>query len=89
MDIDELDGNAVFTRPNIDLIGSTISIAVKMTSIATPDQIIIGQKLYDKLNEKQKEAFKQVSGTSSVEDYISEVSNGKYHFYAAVLMGIT
>ncbi len=87
--IDELDGKAVFTRPHIDLIGSTISIVVKMTSIAKPDQIIIGQKLYDKLDEKHKQAFRQISGTSSVEDYISEVSDRKYHFYASVLMEIT
>lgn len=53
IDIDELDGKAVFTRPHIDLIGSTISI-VKMTSITKPDQIVIGQKLYDKLDEKHK-----------------------------------
>jgi adenylate cyclase len=33
IDIDELDGKAVLTRPHIDLIGSTISIVVKMTSI--------------------------------------------------------
>lgn len=84
IDIDELDGKAVFTRPHIDLIGSTISIAVKMTSIAKPDQIIIGQKLYDRLDEKQKSAFKQISGTSSIEDYINELSEEKYHFYTSL-----
>jgi hypothetical protein len=47
-------------------------------SIAKPDQIIIGQKLYEKLNEKHKQAFRQISGTSSVEDYMNEVSKGKY-----------
>jgi hypothetical protein len=37
IDIDELDGKAVFTRPLINLIGSTISIAVELTSFAEPD----------------------------------------------------
>ena len=45
IDIDKLDGKAILTRPHIDMIGPTISIAVKMTSIAKPDQIVIGQKL--------------------------------------------
>jgi len=88
IDIDELDGKAVFTRPHIDLIGSTISIVVKMTSIAKPDQIVIGQKLYDKLDEKHKQAFRQISGTSNVEDYINEVSEGKYFFYGSALTEI-
>jgi adenylate cyclase len=89
IDIDELDGKAVFTRPHIDLIGSTISIVVKMTSIANPDQIIIGQKLYEKLDEKHKQAFRQISGASSVEDYINEVSEGKYHLYTSRLTETT
>ena len=37
IDIDKLDGKAILTRPHIDMIGPTISIAVKMTSIAKPD----------------------------------------------------
>jgi class 3 adenylate cyclase len=89
IDIDELDGKAVFTRPHIDLIGSTISIVVKMTSIAKPDQIIIGQKLYEKLDEKHKQAFRQISSTSSVEDYINEVSEGKYLYYTSGLTETT
>ena len=40
------------------MIGPTISVAVKMTSIAKPDQIVIGQKLYDMLEDTQKKAFK-------------------------------
>jgi len=54
IDIDKLDGKAILTRPHIDMIGPTISIAVKMTSIAKPDQIVIGQKLYDMLIHKRK-----------------------------------
>jgi adenylate cyclase len=84
VDIDGLDGKAVFTRPHIDLIGSTISVAVKMTSIAEPDHIIIGEKLYNKLEEKQKEIFKEITGPSSVGDYLNEISEGKYHIYQSI-----
>ncbi|MPZ07800.1 MAG: hypothetical protein GEU26_15540 [Nitrososphaeraceae archaeon] len=81
VDIDELDGKAVFTRPHIDMIGSTISVAVKMTSIAEPDHIVIGEKLYNKLKGKQKEIFKEITGPSSVGNYIDEINEGKYHIY--------
>ena len=81
VDIDELDGKAVFTRPHIDLIGSTISVAVKMTSVAKPDQIVIGQQLYEKLDQIQKKAFKKIPGTSSIENYINEVRDEKYNLY--------
>ncbi|MFZ1876403.1 MAG: adenylate/guanylate cyclase domain-containing protein [Nitrososphaeraceae archaeon] len=84
VDIDELDGKAVFTRPHIDMIGSTISVAVKMTSIAEPDHIVIGEKLYNKLKKKQKEIFKEITGPSSVENYIDEISEGKYHIYESL-----
>jgi class 3 adenylate cyclase len=84
VDIDELDGKAVFTRPHIDMIGSTISIAVKMTSIAEPDHIIIGEKLYNKLKKKQKEIFKEIMDPSSVGNYIDEINEGKYHIYESL-----
>jgi adenylate cyclase len=84
VDIDELDGKAVFTRPHIDMIGSTISFAVKMTSIAEPDHIVVGEKLYNKLKKKQKEIFKEITGPSSVENYIDEISEGKYHIYESL-----
>jgi hypothetical protein len=58
-------------------------------SIAKPDQIIIGQKSYEKLNEKHKQTFRQISGTSSVEDYMNEVSKGKYLFYISGLIETT
>jgi adenylate cyclase len=84
VDIDELDGKAVFTRPHIDLIGSSISVAVKMTSIAEPDHIIIGDKLYNKLEKKQREIFKEITSPSSVGDYLNEISEGKYHIYQSL-----
>ena len=83
VDIDELDGKAVFTRPHIDMIGSTISVAVKMTSTAKPDHIVIGEKLYNKLKKKQKEIFKEITGPSSVENYIDEISEGHITFTRA------
>jgi len=66
------------------MIGSTISFAVKMTSIAEPDHIVVGEKLYNKLKKKQKEIFKEITGPSSVENYIDEITDGNYHIYESL-----
>jgi adenylate cyclase len=84
IDIDKLDGKAIFARPHIDMIGPTISIAVKMTSIAKPDQIVIGQKLYDMLKDTQKKAFKRISGISTVWNYANRVGEGRYSLYGNI-----
>jgi adenylate cyclase len=83
IDIDKLDGKAILTRPHIDMIGPTISIAVKMTSIGRPDQIVIGQNLYDMLKDVQKKAFKRISGISNVWNYANRNGEGRYNLYGS------
>ncbi|MGA7369134.1 MAG: adenylate/guanylate cyclase domain-containing protein [Nitrososphaeraceae archaeon] len=84
IDIDELDGKAMLTRPHVDMIGPTMSIAVKMTSIAKPDQIVIGQKLYDMLEDTQKKTFKGISGISNVWNYANRIGEGRYNLYRSL-----
>jgi adenylate cyclase len=84
IDIDKLDGKAILTRPHIDMIGPTISIAVKMTSIAKPDQIVIGQKLYDMLEDAPKKTFKRISGISNIWDYANRIGEGRYNLYGSL-----
>jgi adenylate cyclase len=84
IDIDELNGKAILTRPHIDMIGSTISIVVKMTSIARPDQIVIGQKLYNMLEDKQKDTFRKLSGISDVWNFTNETTDGRYDLYGSL-----
>jgi adenylate cyclase len=84
IDIDKLDGKAVLTSPHIDMIGPTISIAVKMTSIAKPDQIAIGQKLYDMLEDTQKKTFKRISGISNIWNYANRIGEGRYSLYGSL-----
>jgi adenylate cyclase len=84
IDIDNLDGKAILTRPHIDMIGPTISIAVKMTSIAKPDQIVIGKKLYDMLEDTQKKTFKRISGISNVWNYSNKTGEGRYNLYGSL-----
>jgi len=52
------DGKVASKKPQLDILGYTMSIATKMTALAKPDQIIIGQLVYDALDDNQKSTFK-------------------------------
>lgn len=65
------------------MIGPTISIAVKMTSIAKPDQIVLGQNLY-MLEDAQKKTFKRISGISNIWNYANKISEGRYNLYGSL-----
>ena len=41
-------------KAHLDALGYTINITTKMTGLAKPDQIVIGQMVYDLLDDKQK-----------------------------------
>ncbi len=53
------------TKSQVDLIGSTMSVASKITSIANPNQILVGNSLYHKLeNTFFKDKFYKVDRDS-------------------------
>jgi adenylate cyclase len=47
-------------KPIYDILGYSTSIAVKMTALANPNHMVIGQLVYDELNESQKSLFSQL-----------------------------
>ena len=51
-------------RSHIDIVGSSISMAAKMISLAQTWQIVIGQSMYEKLDTKQNFAEMNVDDTS-------------------------
>jgi adenylate cyclase len=79
-DIDEYE-NVVLKKPHLDLIGYTISIAVKMTSLVDPDHIVIGQKLFDKLDMAQKNNFKQLPANPDIWGYMHKTTGKVYDIY--------
>ena len=83
VDMDEYN-NIVLKRPHLDLIGYTISIAVKMTSLAKPDHIVIGQDLFSMLEGKLEGAFKQLSITPDLWSYSTETTGKIYSIYENV-----
>ncbi|MGN6347254.1 MAG: adenylate/guanylate cyclase domain-containing protein [Candidatus Nitrosocosmicus sp.] len=80
MDVEEYKGNE-FRKPHIDLIGYTISIAVKMTSLSQPNNIVIGQKLFDKIDEKHKDSFYQLTNNPDIWNYVNDATGGVYKIY--------
>ncbi|MGI0021152.1 MAG: hypothetical protein ACREAY_11850, partial [Nitrososphaera sp.] len=65
-----------------DILGYTISMASKITGLAEPNQIVIGQHVYDVLDNKQRRAFKLLSVPSGIWDYVSSKTGNLYNLYA-------
>ncbi len=79
-DIFNIDGKK-FKRPHFDILGHTINIATKMTSLGKPDQIVIGQMVYDVLDDRQKSTFHRLQISADVWGYMSDYSGGIYPLY--------
>jgi class 3 adenylate cyclase len=67
-------------RSHIDIVGSSISMAAKMISLAQTGQIMIGQSMYEKLETKQN--FAEMNVDPSRWTYIDGKSGSSYELYA-------
>src|SRR5918994_2107195 len=70
-------------KPHHDILGYTISIAAKMTTFAQSNQIVIGQFIYDTLDDAQKSTFKALQVRSDVWSYVSNITGEIYRIYAS------
>ena len=82
----EQKGNrkVVLKKPHLDILGYTISIATKMTAFAKPGQIIIGQLVYDALEDKQKSTFRLLPISSDIWNYVSNYTGRTYRLYGSL-----
>ena len=71
-------------NPRLDILGYTISIAAKMSALAKPNRIVIGQSVYDILDDKQKSVFEALSIRSDVWSYVSSNTGGAYRIYGSM-----
>jgi class 3 adenylate cyclase len=82
VEVDEIDESKTkIKRIHLDMIGYTISIAVKMTSLANPNHIVIGQSLYEEIGKKQKEIFRQQPAEQDIWKYIERSTGKSYLLY--------
>lgn len=73
--------NSTLKTPHLDLIGYTISVAVKMTSLAEPDRIVIGQKLFNELDVTTQKSFKKLETNSEIWSYSNDSNSGLYNIF--------
>ena len=83
-DTHTLDGKVILKDPHFDILGYTISIAAKMTAFAKPDQIVIGQLVFDLLEEQQKYTFRPLKISPEIWDYFSNNTGGIYRLYGSL-----
>jgi class 3 adenylate cyclase len=72
-------------KPVYDILSYTISIAVKMTALAHPNHIVIGDPMYNVLNYKQRSAFQPLDLGPDIWSYVCKNSERKmYSLYTDV-----
>jgi adenylate cyclase len=69
-------------KPVYDVLGYSTSIAVKMTTLANPNHMVIGQLVYNVLDENQKSLFQQLTMSPEIWSYIN-INTGRtiYNVY--------
>ena len=68
----------------LDILGYTISIAAKMSALAKPNRIVIGQSVFDILDDKQKSVFEALPIRSDVWSYVSSNTGIAYRIYGSM-----
>jgi class 3 adenylate cyclase len=69
-------------KPVYDVLGYSTSIAVKMTALANPNHMVIGQLVYDVLDDNQKSLFRQLTVSPEIWSYVNTNTGGDiYNVY--------
>lgn len=76
--------NHIIRKPHLDVMGYTTSIATKMTGFTTPNQIIIGQSVYEILDPVNKSKFNKVNISKDDWDYINPFTGNVYGIYSSI-----
>jgi adenylate cyclase len=83
-DTTTLEGDRVVRKPHLDILGYTISVTAKMTSLATPNQIVVGEFVYEALTDEQKGLFKPLVVSTEMWEYVSDYTGKVYQLYGSV-----
>ena len=69
-------------RSHIDILGPAVSIAAKITALARPNQILIGEDVYEKLHPALKELFESAEWHGNQWNYHDRETGRLYGVYA-------
>jgi adenylate cyclase len=82
---DSIKTNHVIRKPHLDVLGYTTSVAAKMTGFARPNQIMIGQSVYEILDPINKSKFERVNISKDDWDYINPSTGKVYSIYSNII----
>ena len=68
-------------KSHVDILGPTMNIAAKIQSMAKPQQILIGQDVYDKIHPSLQEKFKKESWSKNEWKYNDKRTGEPYPVY--------
>jgi adenylate cyclase len=72
-------------KPVYDVLSYTLSIAVKMTALASHNHLVIGDPVYKRLDDKQRSGFQRLHISPDIWDYVCKNSEGNmYNLYTDV-----
>jgi len=72
-------------KPVYDILSYTISIAVKMTSLAHPNHLVMGDPMYNLLDHKQRSAFQRLNMSPDIWSYVCRNNEGSvYSLYTDI-----
>lgn len=83
-DIHNCNHDKLVKEPHYDILGHTINMAVKMTSLSSPNRIVIGQSVYKKLPDMQRSRFKILKVRSRSWTYVDESTGKAYNLFIDV-----
>jgi adenylate cyclase len=68
-------------RSHVDILGPAVSIAAKITALAKPNQILVGEDIYEKLHPTLKDLFEKVEWTDNRWSYHDKKTGKLYGVY--------
>ena len=69
-------------KSHVDILGPTMNIAAKIQSMAKPQQILVGQDVYDKIHPSLQEKFKKESWSKNEWKYNDKRTGEPYPVYS-------
>lgn len=75
-------GQPLVKKPVYDILGYNTNLAVKMTALANPNHMVIGQLVYDTLDDNQKSIFQKLVISPEIWNYVNNNTEGnRYNVY--------
>jgi adenylate cyclase len=82
-DSNDIKTNRIIRKPHLDILGYTTSVAAKMTGFTGPNQIIIGQSVYETLDSVNKNKFKEINVSKDDWNYVNPSTGNVYNIYSS------